>query len=465
MASTVILARLLTPDDFGIVALSISLLALLSAFTDRALASAVIRTADPSPGLYDTLWSLGMVRGASMAVCFALSSFIAAKVFSEPRLMMVMPVLAIYIFMSGLYNPRSAMLVRDLVFWQQFMIDVSQKLVNLIVTVSIAFFYKSYWAMIIGIVVGQAASTLLSYFVLPYRPRFSLSHSKEVMNFSMWLTFGKVLNMLNWRLDHLMIGGWIGRPALGVYTMGDNLAVIPTREIITPLTGVLFPAFSRFRDNPRELAQKYQLAQASITALILPAGVGMALVADSMVRLALGPKWLNAIFIIQGLAAVFAFQTLGSLAPSLAMAAGSTRNLFFRDVQSFLIRVPLICAGLYLGGVKGIVIARACTGVILVAFNLRIIKSVTGLGYIEQLKPNARSLASVCLMAVTVLVTQRFLPAPSSFWPQAINLIVSIGVGGFTYVTAMGLSWAAAGRPKGPESELLRLAQRRKTPE
>ena len=129
--------------------------------------------------------------------------------------------------------------------------------------------------------------------------------------------------------------------------------MMPTREATSPLTQTIYPGFSSIRDDPARLAAAYQRAQALVAAVALPAGIGVAVIADPLVRLALGEKWAPVIFIIQALASVYALQTLGSLVQPLGMAKGETRLLFIRDTQMLFVRVPVMIAGLMLYGLAG----------------------------------------------------------------------------------------------------------------
>ncbi|MGB7404579.1 MAG: lipopolysaccharide biosynthesis protein, partial [Pacificimonas sp.] len=367
---TIILARLLTPADFGLVALAMSMLAIVSAFTDKSLNAALVQLQDATTEHFHTMWTLSTLRGLAVALVFAAISPLVADIVDERRLIPVMLALAVSILLAGLGNPRAIMMTKELIFWQQFMLEVGQKIFNLAASLAIAFVYQSYWALIAGIIVGQLAGLLLSYTVLPFRPRPGFRHMRELFSFSAWLTLGGVVNTLNWRFDHLLIGGLLSKTALGFYTVGNNLAIIPTREIMTPLKNTLFPAFSRMNRDAQRMAAAYQRAQSTISLIVLPIGCGMALIAEPFVLLALGERWEPATIVIQGLAAIFALQTLGSLGPSLAMATGQTRMLFFRDLLGFAIRVPLIVAGMLLGGLPGVIYARVLSGTIGIALNM-----------------------------------------------------------------------------------------------
>lgn len=448
--STIVLARLLVPADFGLVALATTMLAILSSITSMSLSSALVQHSDPTREHLDTSFTLNSLRSLGVALVFCASAFPMAAIYDEPRLPGLIFALSISLLLEGCANPRLGLLMRDLSFRKQFAVDVSTKLVALVVSVVIAVLFRSYWALVAGTIAGQFCGSLLSYVLAPYRPRWSIAKWREMLSYSVWLTLGQIVNTLNWRLDQLLIGAMLGRSTLGYYTVGDNLAALPTREVTTPLTSTLFPAFARLKDDRERLATAYNRAQLLLTAVALPLGVGTALIARPAIEIALGPKWGGAVLVVQVLGAVFAFQTLARLSQPLGMAVGATRLLFVRDVQQLFIRVPLVVGGILLWGLPGLLGARAVNGLIGTVMNMGIVRRITGLGFAQQLAGNIRAFVSIAAMAGAVLAV----PDGHGLWFQ---LAARTAVGAVVYVGVhMGL-WFAAGRPDGAEAELLRL--------
>ena len=248
---------------------------------------------------------------------------------------------------------------------------------------------------------------------------------------------------------------------LGAYAVGDNLAQIPTREAIAPLTHTLFPAFSRIAGDKPRLALGYQRAQALVTAIALPVGVGFALLAEPMVLAMMGEKWRAAIPIIQALSAVFALQTLGSLVQPLGMATGATRNLFQRDLLMFVLRLPVIIGAMLVWGLTGLIYARVVTGLTAAVVNMALVRRLTGLTLTAQLFANLRSLSAVAVMAAGVIaIGEQF----NHHNPGLIALLVELGLratlGAVIYVGTTLLLWQVAGRPNGPEREVVTLLSR-----
>lgn len=453
--STIVLARLLAPADFGLVALATSMLVVLQAFTELSLSQALIHTRDPTPDHYNTAWSLGLARGLMIALGFALAAPLAANAYSEPRLQDVMFALAVSAALGGLQNPKLVMLRKDLSFHQQGILSIAATLMNVGVAITIAALFRSYWALVAGLLAGQATNVILSYILLPFRPALRLKHFRELWRFSVWVSLGQIVNTLNYRFDHLLVGTFLGRADLGLYTIGSRLAVLPGQEMVRPLTGTLFPAFSLTADDPVRLRRAYQRIQGVVTAIALPASIGFGLIADPLVRLALGEKWLDAIPVIQLLAAIYSIDTFGSLVTPLGMAKGQTRLLFVRSVQKFAMRVPMIAIGLVLGGFPGLLYARVIAGAAGVVVDMTMIDRLLGMSLMEQIRANLRAILSTTAMVLSVVLLRTSLVLPGDSKGLALMLIATIALSVFVYAATSWLLWRVAGRPKGPETEVI----------
>lgn len=455
--STIVLAWYLVPEDFGVVAIATTILAIVSTVTDFSLDQVLIRHDAPETDHFSTAWTLGVARGMVLSVLVAAFAYPVSVWFDDVRLVGILLVMSVGLLVSGFVNPRRVMLQRSLVFWQEVTLNISQKVLGFAITVAIAAWYQTYWALVAGALASQVTYVLASYLVMPFRPRLTLKYAAEFFSFSLWVTAGQIVNTINWRFDYLLIGKFLGGANLGYYSLGGTLAATPTREATAPLTAVIYPAFANVRQEPARLAAAYQRAQAIVTAIALPAGIGTAVIADPLVRLALGEKWLPVIFIIQALASVYALQTLGSLCQPLGMALGNTRLLFIRDTQMLFVRVPLITAGLLIGGMQGLILARVFTGVLAAVVNMFLVKRLTDLKVGEQLWANFRSLASVTVMALGVYLADRYSVASVGSFALLIRLACLVGLGALLYCGSMTLMWLCMAKPEGPETEVRKL--------
>jgi len=460
LCSTVVLARLLTPADFGLVAIVMALLAIVESVTDLSLASALIHHQNPTEDHFHTAWSLNLTRGLLIAAVFACAAPYVADYYHDSRLTEIMWVIGASIFVTGFNNPKLVVLTRDLIFWQQFVMTVSQKLAGFVVGVTLAFIFKSYWAIVGGTVASQLVGVIVTYMVVPYRPRFSYRYTREIWSFSVWLTLGKMINTINWKFDHLMIGSYLGTKALGFYTVGDNLAAMPTREAIQPLESTLFPGFKHLVHDKLRLRNAYVSAQGVITALALPLGVGFAVISHPLVLLLMGEKWLPIVSIIQVLSCIFVLQTIASQVHPLAMALGKTKMLFYRDAVSICIRIPIIVGGMIVGGLIGLIYARAVTGILALGINMFLVRNLIDLNVTSQVTSNIRSILSVIMMGVSIFFIQSWWGAEENSFELGKLLALLVSVGFIVYISSHLGFWMLMKKPSGPEVEMILLSKK-----
>jgi len=454
--STLVLAKFLTPADFGLVAIGLTLLTIVGTVTELSLSHALVQQPNLEDAHFHSAWSLNLLRSLIVGALFCSSAPLVVHVYGDQRLMPIIVWLSISVFLSGLSNPKMVVFTRNLEFWQEFVQAVAQKLAGFLVGVGVAYVYKSYWALIAGTLASQVTAILVSYMVCPYRPRFSLSKARELWSFSVWLSLGQLINILNWKLDHLLVGSRLGQAVLGHYSVGDNLAGMPTRELVGPIERTLFPGFANIGSDLERLKKAYTSAQTMVCSLALPAGVGFAAIAHPLVLLAMGERWLPIVTVIEFVAVTVAFQTISSAAHPLAMAGGETKMLFRRDLISFCVRIPMIVVGLYWGGLLGLLCARAVSTVISIGMNMYIVRTMIGLGFLTQLRNNLRAFISVGAMAMVLVWAKGrlVLDGSGALW---LEVMLLVALGGVIYASVHGVLWLLAGKPAGPEAELIRV--------
>jgi lipopolysaccharide exporter len=457
--STLLLARLLTPADFGLVAIATGVLAILGAVTELSLSSALIHSKAPGEDHLNTAWTLNMARALLVGVVFAGLAWPVALFYHDPRLFPVMLLLALAAVVNGASNPRIPLMAKQLIFWQEFALGAGSKLAGFLAAAAIALIYRSYWALVVGSVVAQAANVALSYLFAPYRPRVSLAKARELWSFSGWLTLGQIVNTLNWNLDQLLIGRFLSKTDLGFYKVGGDLAAIPTREATTPFVQVLFAGFAAVREDRPRLQEAVAASQALTFAIAAPLGIGLAYVAEPVVLLVLGEKWLPAALVIQIMACLYAIQTLTLTSQPLGLALGRTKLMFQRDLLVFVTRIPFVVGGLVLGGLLGVVVGRFLAGLIHVGVNAWLIRQLAGMRVLRQLQAVWRTAASVAAMAGLLALAGPFLPAGEDPGRLALRVGFQVLLGGGAYVAVhLGL-WMASGRGPGAERRIMELGR------
>jgi len=454
VANTIILARLLTPEDFGLVAVAAVIFAIISAFTALSLAEALIQHANPKRAHYDSAWTLGVLRGLAVAVSLSMVGVFFA-LFGDPRLAFIMYAFGFTAFIGGLRNPKIIDFQRRLSFKQELLIQLAEKLAGLIAAVTIAVIYQNFWAIVIGSLVSQIISVLLSYALIPFLPRISLHQWRNLLSFSGWVALGSGVREVNWRGDQLMVGAVLGAPALGQYNVGGRLASLPVQESVAPLVHVLFPAFAKLQGETDKLQSAYLRAQRLLVLVAMPVGVGLSLIAAPLVEFAMGEKWATAGLVIQVLSTLFALQAIATPFAPMAMGLGRTRLIFIRDVINLVVRYPILIAGFFAGGLVGLLAARGVTTAFILGQDLYLGRKLTGASFKRQIFSSWRVGIAVIVM-VTVVLGLQFAEINAA---TVFDLGVLIVAGAVSYIGATIALWLSSGKPDGPEREVIDMAR------
>lgn len=461
-ASMIILARILAPEDFGLVAIATSVAAVISSVTELSLSQALVHHDEPKEPHFHTAWTLNLSRSVLMALVIAAAATPAAAAYGDTRLATILLVLAGATVIGGLENPKLVTFERQLIFSQQFWLRVTEKVVAFIFAIGVAFAFQTYWALIVGSIAAQISRLLLSYILIPYRPRASLAAYRELLSFSIWLTLGKAAQAINTRSDPLIIGFFVNSTILGYYSMSSRLARMPVQEGLGPMRQVLFPAFARMKHDLPRMRAAYLRTQALLCTLAFPISAGFAALAEPAIRLLLGDKWLPTVPIVQVITIVVALGALNGV-QQLALATGRTKSLFGLDLRSLCIRMPCVIGGLLIGreigigAIMGAVYGLAVANVFNLVWNMQLTAQIIDLQLVRQFAVAQRPAIASVLLFLAVAMLHRLLPVEAADLEGFATLGGLVCAGIVTYGAALGLLWLAQGRPSGAESEVLNL--------
>ncbi len=453
IVSTLTLVRLLGPGDFGLVALATSFTSAVDALSNLSVHEAIIRERAPDRAMYDTAFTMNLLRGLLTTLLIAAAAWPVAGFFHEPRLVSVMLVLALANLVVSVENIATADFMRDFAFNREFRLWTIPRLVQVVATIGFALIWHSYWALAFGIMTSRLVRTTLSYIMRPYRPRLTLAAWRRITGFTSWSWAISIVQILRSRSDTMLIGRLFSPAMVGIYALGGEIASLPTTELVEPLCRACFPAFSELRNTGQPVAATYLRLVAASALIVLPAGVGIAAVADPLVRLAFGANWLGAIPLIQIFGVTATLGIIGNLSGVLFSAWGQLRTIFAISVVMGLLRLGLLI-GFVPGGtlvtaaLTGTVAGTAEQGAYLVLTLRRF-----GVGAWPLLVAVHRSLLGTAAMAGAMWwFGLGFVAVPERL---AVHLVQQVAAGAALYAAAMAALWLLAGRPDGPEQDLL----------
>ena len=459
-ATTLVLARLLTPADYGVVVLAIAVSGFLDVMSDLQVGGAIVQARTIDRSLLDTAFTIGLLRAVLVGSLLLGSAHFVASVIHQPRLAPVLEVLAIGSAIGGLKNPFFIMFERNLDFSRESTRAALSTVAGAIIGIVAALIFRSYWALVIANLSRTAMDTAFSWFRVPGRPHLSLARLREIFSFAGWISLAGIVDYANSRADTFLLGRQLGNATLGAYSLGQQINMMATGDIVGPLSRAIFPAFSMVAGDPDRLRAGYRRAQEVMMGLALPIGVGTSLLAPELVRTLTGPQWTQAVPVVRVLAPVIALQTLAAATDSVAYATGRTSLLFRRVVILFVIRVSLLVIGFLLGGFMGIIYARVVSGACYLSYNLSLAARLTASRFMAPFAASWRSLGAAAFMSAVLLLLRPQAAFDHAQWGPVPGLVLAIAIGGLCYVGAHAFLWMVAGRPDGFEVVLLQQAGR-----
>lgn len=448
LASMVILARLLAPGDFGLIALATVIagsLELLGAFNFQLW---LIRHPAPVREHYDTLWSLSIIRGTVTAILLILLSYPASVFFEEPRLSHVMLVLALVSFAGGFSNAGVVDFQKHLEFDKDFRFLLSTRLGSFLVSVGLAVWLRDYRALLGGLIADTLLTLVLSFGMHAFRPRWSLKYWREAFDFSKWLLVGNFFSFFYDRSDNLILGKLTSTGALGLYTLAHEIASLASTELVVPIRRVLIPGYAKLLGESGMLRQAFVDGFAIILLVGLPAAAGIGLLADPLVRTAVGTQWVDAIPILQVLAIYGMTSVAAANLGPIIIARGYTRAIAALGAVGLAILLPAFIWACSAFGVIGGAWAVALTHLAVFAMMLAVTLRIVRMSVVPLLGRIWRTIVATLVMSLAVLMAQEGVTGTIA----PLQLLVSFAIGVISYAGTVTTLWVICDRPAGAES-------------
>jgi PST family polysaccharide transporter len=458
LVSTLILARVLIPHDFGIVAMAMSFVALLEMLGSFGFDLALIQRQTTDRRYWDTVWTLEIIVGVVVAGVMTAGAPLVAAFFKEPALVSVLGVLAIGSVAQGFQNIGLVAFRTEMRFDREFRFLTAKKVIAFGVTVPLAIILDSYWALVIGQTVSRIAGTALSYWVHPYRPRLSLGAWRELFHFSKWMLLVAFVSYLKERSSDWIIGRAAGPAALGAFNVSYELASLPSTELMAPINRAVFPAYAQLAKESHEALRREYLSVIGMIVLIaVPAILGIAATAPLLVPVMLGPNWIQAVPVLMLLGFYGFTNVIQSNAQAAYLALGRA------DIPAKLITLHVVvqlCALIpltYKFGVVGSAAAYLITAAVMIPMSLGVVLRMLQISIGAFLAKIWRPTAAATVMYFAVHEYLRYSADVTSVAP-VLHLLVAVVLGAVVYLSMTWLLWIACSKPPGAEQAALERA-------
>ncbi|TCH96300.1 lipopolysaccharide biosynthesis protein [Roseococcus sp. SYP-B2431] len=461
LASTLALVRLLAPGDFGLVALAAAFAVSLDVCLALGVEEQIIRAERPDRRLYDTAFTINLLRGAAVGAAVALAAAPAARFFGDARLEEVLLALALSALLSGLANIGAVEFRRELRFEREFMMQIVPRIAGIAVTIGLAAILRSHWALVGGIFVNRLGIVAMGYALHPYRPRLSLAAWRELAGISAWSWALSVASVVKDRSESLVIGRVLGPVAVGHYTVGVEVSALAATELVDPICRACMPGFAASRREGDGGGTDYLRILALLAMLTLPAGLGISLVAGPVIALGFGQAWLAAVPVVVVLGMASVLTPLGNVSAAMLNAHAKLSRLLGITATAAAMRVGLLLVLTPMLGITGAALAVAVAVVAEHLMTMLLAFRLLKLPLIRLVPVLWRPVLASAAMALLLWQTgYGWAPAPATGLAAAGELARGAGLGAGCYVAVLGLLWSLAGRPAGAEADMLGLLSR-----
>jgi lipopolysaccharide exporter len=449
IVSTLILARLLAPDDFGVTAMASMVLGLASVMLDIGVNIALIRNPNATVAHYHSAWTLRMIQAVVITALLLIAAPFAGEYFRDPRVVPVVMILALNVTIGSFENIGVVTFQKEMQFGLEFRYLLTNRIFGFIVTVCAAFAFRNYWALVLAGAASQLFAVFNSYRAHPMRPRFSKEKIREILSVSQWIFFQNIGGYLDNTLHRLLVGRRDSTSVMGAYSLADGVASMPSSELMQPLNRVLFPAFVAVKSNLLELKRMFLLAQGLQVLIALPAAIFMALLAADLVPVLLGAKWMSAVPLLQSLALGSALLSIRSSAWYVSVTLGRERWCAL-VVWSQVIIFVLLCLAIF-PDAQANQIADFRVLVPMIGLVLQLLICANALGNLSL----SDLLHSVWRPITAIICTTAILwSLPVINLPLPLVLIVKCVICLVSYGGCVMLFWRLSGLPDGAERYL-----------
>ncbi len=451
---TVILARILAPDDFGLFGVALIILTAIDYFTLRGTDSALVRIKGDIKPYLDTAWTIQAARGLVVSAVLVAFAPTFASLFDMPGLTNVLRVVAITVGVNSLRNVGIIHMVRELDFGRRFLLQISATFTGAIVGIALAIIFQNVWALVVGELAARSIRTAVSYTIHPHWPRPSINRArmKEMASFGRWIFGANVVNYLTEQVDKLVVSKVLSVSQLGFYTMANQTVAMTVSQAATVVNGVAFPAFSRLQDERDRLKRAYLRVTQGTCLVAFPIAAMILASAPLAVHVVLGDKWLPMVGAFEVLAIWAALRSMVSNQGSVLMAVNRPNVFFGVILLGFVFAAaamyPFVKIWKLEGAAYAVLISAAVMLPVQLLINLRELKVTIG----EFIKHVSVPAISAAFLFVAVKTADGL--TDLSISPLTLGIFSAIGIA--TYLLSIYLMDSLV--KTGIRTQLVRLA-------
>jgi O-antigen/teichoic acid export membrane protein len=411
LVGTLILGHLLAPTEFGLVAIATVAITTIMTATETGMTSALVQASVREQAHYDVAWTIGAMRGAIVCAVIFVTAPLVARVFGEEHAASLVRLMSFLPLLTSLASPRMADLIRELRFSK--IAPIAMVSVTVEIGLSIALAGRMGGAaIIVGKLAGAAITTLASYVVAPHTPRFrsNFDSARSLIAFGRWLFAIGVTAVASDFLIKVLIARRLSVSDLGLFSMSDKLAEMPTQIANESIGAVAFPLYARLKSDPPRLQAAVQAHITGLMFFLLPATAVIIALAQPLETRVLGHAWVGMASLIVLLTLGYAFELGFNAVYFLLQALGAGARLFSVELTQYVVLVAavILLSGRF--GLTGIGVARIITSIALVTAAVIAAPAMYAEALVRVLRPGIILVLFAAVAGVTARMVASLLP-------------------------------------------------------
>ena len=415
--SAIILARLLAPEDFGLMAIAMAIITFSQGTTSTGFEAALIQKQDRPEDFLNTAWTFELARHLILFLIIFLAAPLFASFFNEPRAVAILRVIALSLVFQGLRNIGVVYFKKNLDFKKQFVMEIVPLIAYVCVVIPLAFSLGNVWALVSASLMTSLATCFISYVMHHYRPRldFSIKRVGNLFNFGKWILGTSILVMIKQQGMTMFVGKFFGIPILGFYNRAGVFSSMIFQQVSEVVWKVGYPAYSQLQNNPERFKQAYLKTLQLLTFIGIPMAGGLFVLSRDFVHLFLTDKWLPIVPLMQILClqAILNFinTPAGIVFPALGIPSINTKISTLGVIILVILVYPLSSRWGVAGVVASLLLSTLITSPIVWHMATKVIKCT----FFESFKPVLISLINTGFMVCAIIVMKHFINVQISF--------------------------------------------------
>jgi teichuronic acid exporter len=439
-AMTLAVIRILTPDDYGLMAITQVFINFMAVFATVGLGDALVQQENTPKPVAAAVFGVSILLSAILTVLLSAAAYPIARCYGDPRLILLIQVASLGFLCNGLATLPRVYLTKSLRIRPMFIMELSSGLVGAVVVIVLAYDGWGVWSLMLGSLTGNIVR-LLGFAVLTAEyyvwPSLDLKLVQPLYSYGAYRTLSVLAWIVFTSADTVILGRVLGSAELGLYAVALNFAVMPLNKIAPILNSVAFPAFAMVQHKPSE-ARFYAMKATRLMAIVsVPVFFGISAVAPEIVDLVFGPKWDAAKPILAVLSVAVTFRAVLVVIPNYLLGIGDARASFWCTAFAALLFPPSFLIGCH-WGVIGVCYAWLLGYPAVYAFNALVASGRSRLDFASVLMIPVRPMAAGVVMMATVSMLRTYLPPGE---PEFIRVAILVGGGAATYGMVMILAF------------------------